>query len=237
MIFRMLRHIRKGLRNHHQRDDFVVGELKKLTLGTHLLDAGCGSQRYRSHCDHLVYKSQDFGKVGADQKPGLAAANGYQYGQLDYVGDIWAIDERDCSFDAILCTEVLEHVPFPIETIREFYRLLKPGGRLILTAPSNCLRHMDPYFFYSGFSDRFFEKILYDAGFSVENLQAVGDYYRWMAVELARTATSHSILVKLLLLPAFFYYFFKRPTPVSVNTLCVGYHITAVKVSPSPSHC
>jgi len=75
------------------------------------------------------------------------------------------VGEKDGFFDAILCTEVFEHIPFPIETTKEFARLLKPGGKLILTAPANCLRHMDPYFFYSGFSDRFFEKILGDAGF------------------------------------------------------------------------
>jgi 2-polyprenyl-3-methyl-5-hydroxy-6-metoxy-1,4-benzoquinol methylase len=157
----------------------------------------------------------------------MAATTNYRYGQLDYVGDIWQIAEAEATFDAILCTEVLEHIPYPIETLREFARLLKPGGRLILTAPSNSLRHMDPYFFYTGFSDRFFERMLKESGFAVRTLAPVGDYYRWLAVEMARTATSHSLLSKLMLAPAFLYYYLKRPTEASVNTMCMGYHIVA----------
>jgi len=78
---------------------------------------------------------------------GVGGTEGYQYGQIDYIGDIWDIKELDNTFDEILCTEVFEHIPYPNETLKEFSRILKPGGILILTAPSNCLRHMDPYFF------------------------------------------------------------------------------------------
>ena len=51
----------------------------------------------------------------------------YVYGLLDYVGDIWNIDAPDGEFDCILCTEVFEHIPYPIETLNEFSRLLKNG--------------------------------------------------------------------------------------------------------------
>ncbi len=121
----------------------------------------------------------------------------------------------------------MEHIPFPIEAIKEFSRLLKGGGVLILTAPSNCLRHMDPYFFYSGFSDRWYRKILCDCGFTIEAIEPVGDYYSWLAVEVARTAMAHSVLAKILLLPAFFYFRSKKKTAISINTLCMGYHVVA----------
>lgn len=153
----------------------------------------------------------------------------YNYGPIDYVGDIWSINASDGTFDAILCTEVFEHIPYPNETLKEFSRLLKKDGKLILTAPSNCLRHFDPYFFYSGFSDRWYEKFLKDNGFNIESLSPVGDYYQWIAVELARTAKVNSILAKLILAPAFFYYFYKNKTELSVNTLCMGYHVVAIK--------
>lgn len=165
--------------------------------------------------------------IGSD---GVGGADGYQYGQLDYVGDIWSIDEKDETFDAILCTEVFEHIPYPIETIKEFSRLLKKEGKLILTAPSNCLRHMDPYFFYSGFTDRWYEKFLADYGFEIESLTPVGDYYSWLAVEMARTAATHSIFSKLLVAPAFLYFYNKKKTETSVDTLCMGYHVTAKKI-------
>ena len=229
-----LRGIYRRLNNQIERDEFVIAELGKLPAQGKILDAGCGSQRYRQNCSHLSYKSQDFGQYTTDDKKmlgseGVGGTAGYRYGSLDYTCDIWDIPESDHAFDSILCTEVFEHIPFPIETLKEFSRLLKPGGTLILTAPSNCLRHMDPYFFYTGFSDRWYERFLVESGFEVRSIAAVGDYYSWLAVEMARTAVSHSILAKILLLPAFLYFFLKNKTRESENTLCMGYHVVAIK--------
>jgi SAM-dependent methyltransferase len=224
----------KKLNNQYERDDFVINQLKTLSHQSKILDAGCGSQRYKEYCQHLNYKTQDFGQYTTDVKNGIdgdgvGGKEGYQYGELDYVGDVWDINESDGAFDAILCTEVFEHIPHPNETIKEFSRLLKPNGKLILTAPSNCLRHMDPYFFYSGFSDRWYENILKNNNLKIELIEAVGDYYSWLSVELARTALSHSIVAKLLLTPAFLYYYNKKKTVESINTLCMGYHVVATK--------
>jgi SAM-dependent methyltransferase len=225
----------KNLNNQFSREAFIKGELEKIPRGKMLLDAGCGSQRYRKYCSHLLYRGQDFGKFKVDEKKMLGGGESsvvgdYEYGELDYTGNIWSIDEKDGHFDAILCTEVFEHIPYPIETLIEFSRLLKKDGRLILTAPSNCLRHMDPYFFYSGFSDRWFEKFLNSNGLKLESIYPVGDYYSWLAVEMARTAATHSIFAKFLLAPAFFYFYCKKQTSVSVSTLCMGYHVVAVKI-------
>jgi SAM-dependent methyltransferase len=51
----------------------------------------------------------------------------------DTVGDIHALPFNDCSFSFILCTEVLEHCHTPQKAIDEMYRVLKPGGKLVLT--------------------------------------------------------------------------------------------------------
>ena len=121
------------------------------------------------------------------------------------------------------------HKVFPNETLKEFSRLLKPGGTLILTAPSACLRHMDPYFFYSGFSDRWYEKFLADNGFEVQEISPVGDYYSWLGVEMHRTRKTHGIIAKVVLFPAFIYFFSKKKTRASIDTLCMGYHVLAKK--------
>lgn len=229
----ILKALKNRLHNEKSRGEFVAKQLIMLPDSSILLDAGCGSQQYRKYCDHLIYKAQDFGQYENDSTSGFANSmggdNGYKYGDLDYVGDIWNIEESDEFFDAILCTEVFEHIPYPIQTIQEFSRLLKPGGRLILTLPSNCLRHMDPYFFYSGFSDHWIEKILSVAGFSIDSIEVVGDYYSWMAVELGRTMKNHGFFCRFMLLPALAYYLIKRPTPISKATLCAGYHVVATK--------
>lgn len=49
--------------------------------------------------------------------------------------DVQAMTFADCSFDAILCLEVLEHVPDPFAAAQEIVRVLRPGGRLFLTTP------------------------------------------------------------------------------------------------------
>lgn len=223
--------IGRDLNNSFQRDEFVRAQLAAIEPGSKILDAGCGTQRYRPACAHLDYRSQDFAQYVTDeQRTLLGSPADFVYGNLDYVGDIWNIAEADASFDAVLCTEVFEHIPFPIETLREFGRLLKPGGKLIVTAPSNCLRHMDPYYFYAGFSDRWYERMLPEAGFRLVSIDPVGDYYRWLAVEAARTAMSHSMIAKVLLAPAFFYYYGKQRTRESFSTLCMGYHVVATRV-------
>jgi len=231
----VIRSLVRRLDNQYERDIFVIGQLEALADSVSILDAGCGSQRYRKHCNQLIYKSQDFGAYHKDEKDTfgtnmLGGESGYEYGAIDYLGNIWDIDEQSNSFDVILCTEVFEHIPLPNETITEFSRLLKSGGKLILTAPSNCLRHMDPYFFYSGFSDRWYEYVLEKNGFQVLKIEPVGDYFSWMSVEIFRTMRHNSIFSWPILVPSFLYYLFKRKSTPSTNTLCMGYHVVAKKI-------
>lgn len=42
----------------------------------------------------------------------------------------------DASFDVIVCLETLEHLPGPRHTLREFARVLRPGGRLVISTPN-----------------------------------------------------------------------------------------------------
>lgn len=61
----------------------------------------------------------------------------------DFIGDICVTNAQipDGAFDAILCTEVLEHVRRPFEAVREIGRLLRPGGRVFVTTPFNFRIH------------------------------------------------------------------------------------------------
>lgn len=225
-------HFRALINNEIGRREWVAKQLAALSPGGLLLDAGCGEQQYRQFCGHLNYRGQDFGKFNVDEQQGFAASSTpWNYGELDYVGDIWAIDEKDSTFDAVLCTEVLEHIPRASQTILELSRLLKSGGRLILTVPSNSLRHQDPYYFVAGYSDHFLNYWLTEAGFKNINIVPQGDYHRWLMAECYRTMRSSGIGAKITLLPAFFYHYVKqrRPTQESVATLCLGYHVTAEK--------
>lgn len=61
----------------------------------------------------------------------------------DIVGDITVVNTHINSqtFDAILCTEVLEHVVDPFAAVRELERTLKVGGFLLVTSPLNARIH------------------------------------------------------------------------------------------------
>lgn len=48
-------------------------------------------------------------------------------------GDLQSIDARDASFDKVVCVSVLEHTDQPDAIVDELWRVLKPGGRLVLT--------------------------------------------------------------------------------------------------------
>ena len=74
------------------------------------------------------------------------------------------------------------------------------------------------------------ETLLAQHGFKIEILEPVGDYYSWIATEVARTAMVNSFLAKILLLPAFVYYYNKKKTKISIDTLCAGYHVVARKL-------
>lgn len=232
---------RRLLDNQVEREEWVARNIAQLSAGTRLLDAGCGSQQYRKYCGHLDYVSQDFAQFEVDEKASLTGrTEKYVYGKIDLVSDIWNVPAPDAAFDAILCTEVLEHIPFPNETVAEFGRLLKPGGTLLLTAPFACLRHMDPYFHYSGFSDRWYEFFLARNGFDIVSLQPVGDYHSWIMVELFRTAWQARGLKRLatglLLFPSFLFYYAKsrKPSRAAQDTLCMGYHVVARKRTANP---
>jgi len=49
--------------------------------------------------------------------------------------DLNSINLKDNSMDYIMSPETLEHTPHPQTLINEFYRVLKPGGKLILSLP------------------------------------------------------------------------------------------------------
>lgn len=175
-----------GTSNEAVRDTWVRAKLGQISPDSRLLDAGAGEGRYRRDCAHLRYVAQDFAKYdGKGDTAGLQTTSWNQE-NLDIVSDITAIPEPDASFDAILCTEVLEHVPDPLAALGELSRLLRRDGVLILTAPFCSLTHFAPFHFYSGFNRYFFVHHLKRLGFEIQELEANGNFFEYLAQELRR---------------------------------------------------
>jgi SAM-dependent methyltransferase len=105
-----------------------------------VLDVGCGEMPFR----HLVAPGAAY--TGIDVP--AAGSFGMQRHAEVIEFDGTTIPFADNSFDAILCTEVLEHAVQPEALVAEMRRVLKPGGALVLTVPFAARVHHVPYDFH-----------------------------------------------------------------------------------------
>ena len=63
---------------------------------------------------------------------------------VDLVADARLVPVADSSVDVVLCTQVLEHIPEPVPVLQEIFRVLRPGGTLILSVPAIFPQHGSP---------------------------------------------------------------------------------------------
>jgi SAM-dependent methyltransferase len=129
-----------------------------------LLNAGCGDISYE-----YIFKAWVDSYIRLDWPNTVHKKN-----LIDVFGSVTELPFADNSFDTILCTEVLEHVPEPQKTLQEFFRVLKPEGHVILSVPFLYQVHEQPYDFfrYTNYGLRYlFEK----AGFRVIKCLARGE--------------------------------------------------------------
>lgn len=103
------------LSNYEIRTNFVL----KNTKGR-LLDIGCGENKLVQ-----AYKAQGGEGVGVDV---------YDWGNVDLiVKDTSKLPFEDGSFDTVTFVACLNHIPNRIDVLKEAHRLLRPGGRVVMT--------------------------------------------------------------------------------------------------------
>jgi len=133
----------------------VFAETLRQTIlpGDHILDAGCGTGKFFSF---------DFAKkagcrlVGTDTRKDIN-----DNFEMDFCvrAKLNVLPFADASFDVVNCRLVIEHVDFPDQVVKEFYRVLKPGGRLAIFTP-NLLHYfgatakLTPHWFHVWFNSR-----------------------------------------------------------------------------------
>lgn len=164
-----------------------------------VLDVGCGGKPYATWLSPGVTEY-----LGIDVEAGEAV-------------DVVVASDRpwpfqpDC-FDAVLCTQVLEHVPDRAMLIAEISRVLKPGGRLVLTVPFLYPEHGQPFDFA-----RFTQAQIRDffaPDFEIIDLQAAGGAGTVIAtllltwIENAMNGSIASRMIKGVILPAWILFSF-----------------------------
>lgn len=146
-------------------EKFIIAISRKIPAGSQVLDAGAGPSPYKKYFSHCKYEATDF----IDK-----------FGNLDFVCSLEKIPRKAGSYDAIICTEVLEHVENPEKVLKELKRVLKKNGKLYITVPQSWKLHQEPYnFFY--FTKYGLNLLLKKAGFSEIKISKKGGYFWFMA--------------------------------------------------------
>jgi SAM-dependent methyltransferase len=233
--------------NLYERDKFVERWAATITVQSKVLDVGAGPCRYRALFGHCRYYAQDFAKYEGSSEGVLADKSRWTCGQLDFVSDATSIPASEGTFDAVLCTEVLEHVPEPIAVVHELARILRPGGTLLIAAPLGSGLHQEPYHYYGGYTPYWYYKFLADAGFTQIEVIPNGGFFKHYGQESQRfsalidprraTGTAKYLLAPIWALTLLW---FRCVLPLACHYLdrldkymafTVGYHVTATRSS------
>lgn len=110
------------------------------------LDVGCGERPYSSLFSEANYIGLD---VEASGRPGAMKRQDVTY-------DGMRLPVKSGGVDGVLCTQVLEHVGRPESFVSELARVLRPGGKVVLSVPLLWQEHEVPYDFfrYTGYGVR-----------------------------------------------------------------------------------
>jgi SAM-dependent methyltransferase len=236
------------------RLDFLLNGMARFPVAYRLLDLGCGTQPYAQ-----VYQPWAKNAYAVDV-PFTAIIKT----RLDAFSDAQFLPFANHTYDVVICTEVMEHIPDPSRMLSEIHRILTGSGRLYLTTPFLMPEHDAPYDYYR--YTRFgLEYLLHQHGFQVAIMEQTGDLFGvsvmacvryqlkfWHAVakklQLGSLATVNNPLVWLgVWLPQKVYVFlFKKAVHFSDSFLgklhkvfaygCLGYSIVAIKDHPKETN-
>lgn len=131
-----------------------------------VLDYGCGLKPYKG----LFINSSRY--VGVDiENPG----HDHSKEEVDVYYDGRQLPFADNSFDSIFSSEVLEHVVDLVNSFSEIKRVVKPGGKILLTVPFSWMEHELPYDFRR-FTKDGIVRLCEENGFRVIHVEIISHY-------------------------------------------------------------
>jgi SAM-dependent methyltransferase len=148
---------------------FVARAAAQTPAGARVLDAGAGDAPYRELFRGCEYRTADWA-----QSPHAGGRS------ADVVAPLDALPLGDDSFDAVLCTQVLEHVARPDAVLAELRRVLVPGGRLWVTVPFVGELHEEPHDYWR-YTSHGLGRLVEEAGFADVAVEPLGGYFTALA--------------------------------------------------------
>ena len=130
-----------------------------------MMDFGCGSKPYRSFFTVEEYIGVDFENEG----------HPHDNEQIDVFYDGKKLPFEDNRFDSILCSEVFEHIFNLEEILKELNRVLKPGGKILITCPFVWNEHEAP-FDYARYTRFALESLITKTGYSNVEYSKAGNF-------------------------------------------------------------
>jgi 2-polyprenyl-3-methyl-5-hydroxy-6-metoxy-1,4-benzoquinol methylase len=119
---------------HRTRRDWIIGKLRQYARGDRALEIGFGAGVYLSALAELF--SEVVGTDLEDAHLQHARKIAVKYPNLRLLrDDICNSRLVEGSFSLVLCSEVIEHLPDSPAALAAIYRLIEPGGVLILSTP------------------------------------------------------------------------------------------------------
>jgi SAM-dependent methyltransferase len=129
-----------------------------------LLDLGCGKVPF-----YELYRRYVSETICVDWSNSLHGTN-----HLDVECDLTKdLPFADVSFDSILLSDVLEHLPTPDRLWCEMARILKPGGKVILNVPFCYRIHEEPYDYYR-YTKYALQRFAQETGFDTILIKEIG---------------------------------------------------------------
>jgi SAM-dependent methyltransferase len=107
----------------------------------------------------------------------------------DVQADGTALPFRSGKFGAVICSELLEHVPYPPDVLSEAHRVLRPGGTLLVCVPFLNRIHGDPFDF-GRYTDYYWARTLEQAGFTGIRIEKQGQFWS-VVVDMLRDLAVH----------------------------------------------